>query len=62
MFSNKIRKISPKKESLQDSIATQDSKEVSLASIILGLSKACVAATTLGRSSICLLMKGQKHK
>lgn len=62
MFPNKIRKISPKKESLQDSLATQDSKEASLASVILGQSKAYGAATTLGRSSIHLLMKGQKHK
>lgn len=52
MIPNKIRKISPKKESLQDSLATQDSKEVSLASIILGQSKACVAATTFIHSAL----------
>lgn len=58
MFPNNIRKNSPKKECLQDSLATQDSKEVSLASIILAQSKAYVAATSLGKSFIDLLLNG----
>lgn len=62
MFPNKMRKISPEKERPQNMLATQDSKEVSLASITLGQSEAYRAATSLGKSSIDLLLKGQKHK
>lgn len=52
-----MRKISP-----ENLLVTQESKEVRLASITLGQSEAYRAATSLVKSFIDLLLKGQKHK